>query len=72
MEKKFENIDNEEHIEPNTGSNTEISQKNLSHNKRDNRNKKEQSVQQGIYTLYRNDDGFLISKSKYSIQTISS
>ena len=66
MEKTFENIDNEEHIEPNTGSNTEISEKNLSPNKRDNRNKKEQSVQQGIYTLYRNDDGFLKLKLSQS------
>ena len=46
-------MNNEEHNEPNTGSNEEISEKNLSHNKKDNRNKKELSVQQGIYTLHK-------------------
>ena len=51
MEKTFENINIEEHTDPNTGSNEEISEKNLSHNKRDNRNKKEQCVQQGIYYI---------------------
>ena len=43
-------MNNEEEIEPSTGSNEEMSEKNLSHNKRDNRNKKDQCVQQGIYT----------------------
>merc|ERR1712083_306986 len=36
LEKTFENINDEEHSEPNTGSNAEISEKNLSHNKSDN------------------------------------
>ena len=72
MEKTFENINDEEHSEPNTDSNAEISEKNLSHNKSDNRNKKEQCGQQGIYTLHRKLSSFLISKSNYSIQIVSS
>ena len=51
-------MNNEEHIETNTGSNAEISEENISHNKRDNRNKKEQCVQQGMYTLHSKLSGF--------------
>ena len=45
-------MNNEEHIETNTGSNAEISEKNLPRNKRENRNKKEQGLQKGICTLH--------------------
>ena len=65
LEKTFENINNEEYIEENTGSNAETSEKNMSHNMMSNLNKKEQCARQGIYRLHKN---LVVFKSKYRSQ----